>query len=370
MIVDDEPWSRTVIKQLVKWDVLQLELIGEAEDGTQGLTMVEELKPDILVTDMRMPGIDGIELLKALNEQYPSLKIIVMSGYDDFVYLKQAIRSKVKEYLLKPVDPDELNASLNQCIRELQEAKHNSTMSLKTPLTFTSSASLDKYLEYRYLTYGYLLELNITGIKQTLDALLLFLEQIKPEIIGSNILIKIGDDYTFMLEEFVLTSELEWSQIVAELAQKQTQGAIWHSVENTVEQIGLMYNQVIESLKSARENRNKLDIGEVLTYINRHYKDSITLDSIAIHFYISKEHLGRAFKTFSGDTITDYINRKRMEKAKELIVEHKLAIKHVAELTGYTDLAYFYRVFKKHYGLAPGELRKENNNNNDNATSI
>mgnify|MGYP000070732755 CR=1 FL=1 len=358
MIMDDEPWSRKVIKQLIEWDKLQLENVGEAEDGTQGLQMIEELNPDILVTDMRMPGIDGIELLKALNEQHPSLKIIVMSGYDDFVYLKQAIRSRVKEYILKPVDPDELNAALTQSIHELQEAKHLSTFSLKTQLNFTNPVTLDKYSEYRQLSYGYLLDLNMEGIKHTLTELQLFLERIKPEMSGNSILNKIFDDFILMLEEFLLTNELEGSPIVAELMQKHSLGVVWNSLEETIVQIGLMYNQAIEILKKARDVRNKLDIGEVLAYINRHYTESITLDSLAIYYHISKEHLSRAFKTFSGDTITDYINRKRMEKAKELIVEHKLTIKHVAELMGYSDIAYFYRVFKKHYGLAPGELRK------------
>jgi two-component system response regulator YesN len=139
MIIDDEPWSRKVIKQLGEWDKLQLTIVGEAEDGTQGLRLIGELTPDIIVTDMRMPGIDGVELLKVLNERHPALKIIVMSGYDDFVYLKQAIRSQAKEYLLKPVDPDELNAALTQCVRELQEAKQASAVSWKTPLTFADT---------------------------------------------------------------------------------------------------------------------------------------------------------------------------------------------------------------------------------------
>jgi two-component system response regulator YesN len=83
------------------------------------------------------------------------------------------------------------------------------------------------------------------------------------------------------------------------------------------------------------------------------------LDTVAQRFFVSKEHLSRAFKSQSGENLSDYISRKRMEKAKELIVEGELAIKHVAKLTGYEDVAYFYRVFKKHFGQTPGDLRKE-----------
>ncbi|CAH1202194.1 Regulator of RpoS [Paenibacillus allorhizoplanae] len=358
MIVDDEPWSRKVIKQLGEWDKLQLTIIGEAEDGTQGLQMVAELAPDIVVTDMRMPGIDGVELLKALNDKHPLLKIIVMSGYDDFVYLKQAIRSQAKEYLLKPVDPEELNAALAQCVRELQQAKQISEVSWKTPLVFADAASLDRYLKYRQLIYGYMLDLNASGIIQTLKSLGEFMEPILAEQFDGSMLNKIGHDFTLMLEEFVSTSELAWNHIISELEQQPSDQMGWNSVIETIGQIERMYNQAIALLLEARKNRNKLDLREVTAYINRHYKESITLESLAAYFYISKEHLSRAFKTFTGETITDYIHLKRMEKAKELIVDHKLSIKHAAEMTGYPDLAYFYRVFKKHYGFAPGELRK------------
>jgi two-component system response regulator YesN len=358
LLVDDEPWSRKVIKQLGEWGKLQLTIIGEAEDGTQGLRMIAELAPDIVITDMRMPGIDGVELLKALNDKHPQLKIIVMSGYDDFVYLKQAIRSQAKEYLLKPVDPEELNAALTRCVSELQQAKQISDVSWKTPLLFTDAATLDKYLQYRHLIYGYLLDLNAASVIQTLKSLEQFLALMHAEPFDGSMLNKIGHDFTLMLEEFVSASELEWSHIMT--AEQQRPGPIgWSSVTETIEQLERLYNQAIESLLEARKNRNKLDLREVIAYIHRHYNESITLESISAHFYISKEHLSRAFKSFSGETITDAIHRKRMEKAKEFIVEHKLSIKHAAEMTGYPDLAYFYRVFKKHYGFAPGELRKE-----------
>ncbi|WP_256762391.1 response regulator [Cohnella sp. WQ 127256] len=357
MIVDDEPWSRKVIKQLGEWDMLQLTIVGEAEDGLESLRMIDELSPDIVVTDMRMPGIDGVDLLKALKEQHPFLKIIVMSGYDDFVYLKQAIHSQAKDYLLKPVDPDELNAALAQCVRELQQTKQISAMPRNTPLLMTDSIVLDQYLEYRHLVYGYLLDLNAVGVSQTLTALQHFLDS---EHFESSRLKEIGHDFMQMLEHFVATSELEleWSLWIAQLAPpKLPEESVEQSVIEMIGRIGGIYKQAIDFVQEARKKRSKLDMSEVLAYINRNYKNTISLETLADYFYISKEHLSRSFKTFSGETVTDYIIRRRMEKAKQLIVEHKLSIKHAAEMTGYMDVAYFYRVFKKHYGFAPGELR-------------
>ncbi len=352
LIVDDEPWSRKVIKQLGEWDKHQLMIIGEAEDGSEGLSLIHELAPDIVITDMRMPGIDGVELLRTMNEQVPELKIIVMSGYDDFVYLKQAIQSQAKEYLLKPVDPDELNAALAKCVSELKQSNNVITASYHSALLLDDSEQLDAYLDLRHIIYGYLIDLNLLGVSQTLDALEQYLEAEQFERIR---LIEVGHDFIRMLEAFITSSELSKQ---AEHNIPFTQELIGDSVSDTIDQIRSIYTQCIEALLEARRKGARLDLDEVAAYMNRHYKDSISLESIADYFHISKEHLSRAFKAHFGETIMDYIVRKRMEKAMQLLVEHKLPIKHVAELTGYMDIAYFYRVFKRYYGIAPGEARK------------
>lgn len=195
LIIDDEPWSREVVKALGEWERFQLSLVGEAEDGTEGLKRIGELEPHIVITDMRMPGLEGVELLKAVNERFPSVRIIVMSGYDDFVYLKQAIRSRAVEYLLKPIDPEELNASLAQCVRELEQAKVKVNMSLRTPLVFSDAAVLDRYLAYRQRVFGYLLELNKPAVLHTFEKLEEYLESVLPEKQDENMLTKIGLEF-------------------------------------------------------------------------------------------------------------------------------------------------------------------------------
>jgi len=359
LIIDDEPWSREVVKALGAWENLQLSVIGEAEDGTEGLKLIGELEPHIVITDMRMPGLEGVELLKAMNERFPSLKIIVMSGYDDFVYLKQAIRSRAVEYLLKPIDPKELHASLSQCVRELEQAQIKVNISLRTPLVFSDTAVLDGYLAFRQRILGYLLELNKPAVQKTFTQLEEFLSNMLPATQNENILIKIGHDFILMLEEFMSENKIGFDCIWSGGNREETFMAGWDSISEAIVSIGLLYGEAINAIETFRRNKNRFDIREAQTHIDRHFQDQISLETIAQRFFISKEHLSRTFKTSIGENISDYILRKRMEKAKELILEQGLAIKHVAEMTGYTDLAYFYRVFKKHFGLTPGELRKE-----------
>lgn len=155
LIIDDEPWSRQVVKSLGAWEEHGMQVIGEAEDGIEGLELVEKLHPGLVITDMRMPGLDGVELLERLKHQYPEVQIIVMSGYDDFVYLKQAIRSKAVEYLLKPVDRAELNNVLSECAKERERQRLTGS-----PLMLMDQALMERYLAYRQRIYDQLLALN------------------------------------------------------------------------------------------------------------------------------------------------------------------------------------------------------------------
>lgn len=117
--------------------------------------------------------------------------------------------------------------------------------------------------------------------------------------------------------------------------------------------LGDHFTELINMLLEQRKNRVKLDLAEVEDYIRNHYLEQISLEGIAAHFLVTKEHLSRAFKAATGDTVLDRITRLRMERAIELIAGRDMPIKEAAGLCGYEDLAYFYRVFKKHFGIPP-----------------
>lgn len=119
MIVDDERWIRRGLIQSIPWEELGLALAGEAEDGEDAYHMALSKKPDLLFLDMRMPGLDGKQLLALLSKELPGLLTIVVSGYSDFEYTKEAIRHKAFEYLLKPIKKDELAVVLGKALAEL-----------------------------------------------------------------------------------------------------------------------------------------------------------------------------------------------------------------------------------------------------------
>lgn len=122
IIVDDESLIRSGIKKKIQAIGFEgkLELAGEADNGAEGLELIKRVQPEIIITDMRMPEMDGIDFLKKLQEDFPYLKIIVISGYSDFEYMKEAISAKAVGYLLKPFNRKEIKKVLDDAIAQIE----------------------------------------------------------------------------------------------------------------------------------------------------------------------------------------------------------------------------------------------------------
>ena len=102
-LAEDEIVVRENIKKMVPWEQYGFELVGEASDGEMALPLIKKLKPDLLITDIKMPFMDGLTLSKVVRKELPDIKIVILSGYDDFNYAKEAISIGVEDYLLKPI---------------------------------------------------------------------------------------------------------------------------------------------------------------------------------------------------------------------------------------------------------------------------
>ena len=116
LLADDEEEVRKGIIRKIDWENLGFQVVGDAENGEEALEKIEQLKPDVVMTDIRMPYMDGLTLSKRIRQKYPSTKILIFSGYDDFEYAQQAIKLNVTEYILKPVNVEELTEAGNMRI--------------------------------------------------------------------------------------------------------------------------------------------------------------------------------------------------------------------------------------------------------------
>lgn len=131
LIVDDQRLSRAGLAKMIEWDRLGLVLAGESANGRDALERIGDTEAEIVITDVRMPVMDGLQLIEKAREQYPDIAWVVVSGYDDFAYVRKSVQLTVADYLLKPVDPGELNELLAKLARTGAERRRKAEAELR-----------------------------------------------------------------------------------------------------------------------------------------------------------------------------------------------------------------------------------------------
>ncbi len=121
LLVDDEPWVRRLIQERIPWGALKIEEVRAAEDGLEALATALAWAPDILLTDIVMPGLSGIDLVRRLHEAGQSPHVLLLSGFSEFEYARTAVRLGCDDYLLKPVNLEELKESLRKAVAAVGE---------------------------------------------------------------------------------------------------------------------------------------------------------------------------------------------------------------------------------------------------------
>jgi len=123
LIVDDEPVVRRGLKTVINWESFQCNICGEAANGIEGIKQVQALEPDIVMVDIKMPEMNGLEFIKKIKALGYNCKFIILSGYSDFQFAQNAIKLGVDAYLLKPIEEEELIGLIKRFIQEIHENK-------------------------------------------------------------------------------------------------------------------------------------------------------------------------------------------------------------------------------------------------------
>lgn len=118
LLVDDEEEVMDVIENKISWEELGFAVVGRAQNGVKALEIAEKMQPDVVITDIKMPYMDGLELSRKLKEEYPGIRIMILTGFDEFEYAREAVHLEIEEYVLKPVNANELS----ECMKRLKEA--------------------------------------------------------------------------------------------------------------------------------------------------------------------------------------------------------------------------------------------------------
>jgi two-component system, response regulator YesN len=363
IIIEDEPWTRTTIKHLGKWSQLGLEVIAEASDGKYGYELISRLHPDIIITDIEMPHLNGIELLSRLREEGNHAKVLIISGFDDFKYTKSAVKLKVNDYLLKPLKPEELIDQLERCVKELKEESREENKQQIDLNGFMNVSWFEEYTSFRTSIYECLCSNNQELLEQKFKELTDFIIKKEGYIVEKSLMVCIYYDLHNWLQRFIANKGYS----IQEVFEGKVTSYVF-SLDSTLEAVLVCthqhYSKALSMVSQFIKSKKSIDVKQIERYIKLNYHIGITLDQTANQFYISKEYLSKVFKEKTGTSYSEYVTALRMQKAKELVVNSDVPLKEIGGIVGYTDLAYFYKVFKKHFGTSPGKMQERLNNYN------
>ncbi|MGP0587022.1 response regulator transcription factor [Paenibacillus timonensis] len=390
LIADDEQIIREGIRDSVDWEGMRLTVAAEAEDGEEALGLAIRHGVHIMLVDLNMPIMDGIELMKRVREQLPDCKIVIITGHDEFAYAQKAIRLQVKDYILKPANPAQLAKVLRQVRGELEEETSRQQHWQEASRQITRSYPLLRERFCQQWLDGGMTAAEIAEQLQFLklpDACPDWLGVIRlPESASSAAVLKEDDRQlygfavdniaaevlapypkTIFRDPFGLIVILLWSlEAEADFYRIETLvrthlkiAAEVHLAEATGDVLGLPV--VYRKAKSAvmRETVVSPLVRRAKQYMLEHFGDSgFTLEAMAQSLQTSPAYLSRMIKQELGTTFNSYLTQLRIRRATRLLNATNLTIGEIAEQVGYETQHYFSTAFKRTTGLSPLQYRK------------
>lgn len=520
-LVDDEPFILEGLTMILCRFSTEISILGQAENGEQALNYLRHNPVDLLITDIRMPAMDGIELIRQIKKLSTSTRFIILSGYDDFAYVKEGIHLGIENYLLKPVNIEELEATLENTLEKIREDRKNQYQKTYMKRNFEilrenilyrwmkNTISEDELMERASLIdvnlqcesyqvillrmwydnslkkeadeevylicqnyfsefsnliwfqdiQGHIVIVFVTRNQSDflemnrLEKVLFQIQQKAYELLRVYPLITLGKrvfNYTSVWESYEEAKELQkyrwvfeetWiinkdkvreaerskgykqSQVIetnleqlSNLLIAGDQKGVTNFVEEvfgkitsnscmsviniqgvitelilTMEQIACQlqlqnnniqpsYDIILSCLQEARNLEELKEtikeiaiemakqvsappsiqspiVRQVIQYTLDNYTKDLSLKILGDIFNTNSVYLGQLFKKETGQSYVQYFHSLRMQKAKSLLLNSHLKIHEIALQVGYSDVNYFYRVFKKYVGISPSEVR-------------
>ncbi|SDE32391.1 response regulator transcription factor [Sporomusa acidovorans] len=355
LLVDDDKTVRYMLKRFKNWEHYGFCIAGEACDGKEAFKRLAADTFDVIITDIRMQGMNGIEFLQELRARKIDICLILLSTYTDFEYAQQGIRLGVFDYMTKPVDDDILSDMLARVGKHLDEKRQASLRMEEEKRLLAESLALC----YPEKGEKRLLALLLAGDRELLqEADSVFGEVCKA--FGQADVLKIK----LVLEKLLVNSRDEiyrqfpWLAKIGELVfpeadgQKQTIDAVR---EAFLEKLG----EMLAVIRKYELHHTDGIIKKTCEYVLTHVEKDITLENIAAEVHVTKSYLGKLFKQRIGYNFTDYVTKVKMEHAKCLLRTGEYKNYEVSEKLGYSSIDYFCRLFKQYSGMTPLEFRKQ-----------
>lgn len=383
LVADDE----RAIREGVKRTIHQLHpdygvhLAASTEEAVQILGGVHI---DIVLTDILMPGLSGLEFMRISKRKYPYAKWVVISAHSEFSYAQEAVRLGARDYLLKPIGKNRLQALISGLVDEIEQEQTQTRDSERLRMNL-------KYLRegvFQRLASGLdISHLDTSPFMEQYRSFYLVLVQLDAgernvhleHFVVDNILSELFERYG---SGFVVSYDRESllglvalrPEVQIESLQEEAKGYIRRYVQVPFHMVhsGLIQDfHVIPGLvmrmrqASAVQELNPLKGGgekaiEVaLQYIKEHYNEDISLEKVAATVFLNPAYFSQLFKQKTGQGYKEYVINLRLEQAKRLLLNPKLKLADIAVRIGYQDMRHFTQLFRKRFCITPTEYRQQ-----------
>lgn len=358
-IVDDEDAILSGIRSaILNLPGNKYQICGEASDGETAWPMILESKPDVVLADVRMPFMNGLELAKIVKKTLSSVKFIIISGHDEFEYAQEAIAVGVDAYILKPVNSRKLMDVLEASEKSPQPERLTADQLLQQ---FPHAAEQEKKENgSENVVSGY--DLTILEMK---------LRHAREEDLDSiyqSYFHRASDDSTesvlfryYLLMNLIMTVDT-LLQEHGEQAEQMTAVSLFTvagSWKETKEVSTRYIKRYIQLRSKAEDTCNSREIIRAKEYIDTHFCESdLSLNQVAQIAGFSSSYFSTLFAQEAGVSFMEYLTNCRMKKARGLLREGK-SLQTVALRSGYSDPYYFSQVFKKNFGISPKEFQNQ-----------
>ena len=341
VVIDDErivvEWVRTMISRSPG----NYQVVGSAGNGIQGLAVIRQKKPDIVITDIRIPGMDGLSLIEQVRTEFPGTAFIVISGWQEFSYAQRALKLQVMDYIDKPLNQEKLFSALERASAFLTDA---SGLSSKKSRQISSRI---------FEEFAALLE------NESPEAILAFAESALPRLSDSEQSLDSLKDHCGKI--IYMTLEAVQERFPSALPAHTFQAYQEIRQLRSFEEVRLYTLEAIREAcipltpKDLPPARNR-DIQTLLDYIGSHYTQDIGLADLSSLVDMSPAAVSTFFKEQAGMSYVKYLTKIRIEHAMELLKQGAKAAE-AGEQVGYNDYHYFSQVFKKLVHKTPTEYR-------------
>lgn len=399
-VVEDQQFIAHTIAQIIEQSQDDFHVCGIFPNGKACLEDLEHCAPDLILTDIRMPVMDGLQLAQEVFDHYPYIKIILLTGYEDFSYAKQAIRLGITDYLLKPTDPEELLTTIRKADTQIFEEQHIRTTldeyyglienlpTLKQQALLSvlyRSSSLSNTDFHKLQMQPFLQELVFVAVEiPAAPNCSVTTADIDLMLYGyCNILSELLEPYP-QREVFICSPKiflflpLSGSNSTRQQAVESIQSAVRTAVQYLHYEMNIVSIQSVSNVfeiqicgeaplpdivrENSQDNGKPLSakdsLAAAISYIQKNYAQGLSLQDVADHIFLSYNYLSRVFSQQMGLSFSTYLTKVRIEKACELLENPRLRVSQIAESVGYSNYRYFAQVFKKLTDCTPGDYRK------------